>query len=612
MWFVAAAAGAAFLDIGQVSLATGGAPLGRLAAMVLSLYIAIGFTTGTLVRLGATLIGARSPAAAASQLAIAVVGFTSAVVLPYINIVHLPGIREPVTIAVNLAAIAIAALAAFGLSRSATVARLAAHRAVALAVLLVFVTATSFLARGSGDADAPAPPVAGPGGPDVFVVVIDTLRHDRTGPRSPTKRLSLLAARGTRFDRAYAQASWTKPSVASLFTSLYPSTHGANLRRDRLAGDIPTLPEVLADRGYRTAVFSANPWISPAFGFDRGVQFFHESEHETFARLVMLLRGIKTFDKLLPWQRPLTAGLRRLEEIYGLRGARSTNCARDVAIVDSFRTWMGEAADHPVFAYFHLMSPHIPYDPPGREHDFAPRDQVALLHQTEALPEKRRELLLDLYDDTIGHVDRLLGRLIEVIEDSGRGENAIIVVTADHGEEFHEHGRWGHGKSLYDEVVRVPLVLVGPGVGAARTNRSPAMLVDVLPTVAAIVGAEANPTWEGRDLRDLPGDGAAYAELIREGGFESFMLYRDGSKYLESSGGVGEEKRAELYDVRADPAESKNLTESAPRAAVAGWAAELGEMRERAAAKAGTRAPSGQVEIDEDARRKLEALGYFN
>ena len=371
---------------------------------------------------------------------------------------------------------------------------------------------------------------------------------------------------------------------------------------------MPTLPEMLAEHGYRTAVFSANPWISPAFGFDRGVQFFHESETETFARLVMLLRAIKTVDKLLPG-RPLTAGLRSVEEVYGLRGARSTNCERDVELIEQFASWLSGAGDRSVFAYLHLMSPHIPYDPPGREHNFAASDQVALLQAVDALPEARRRLLLELYDETVGHVDELLGRLIEVIENNGRADDAVIVVTADHGEEFHEHGRWGHGKSLYDEVAHVPLVLVGPGVGAARTTGAPAMLVDILPTVAAIVGIEPDAGWEGRDLRNLPADGTAYSELIREGGFESFMLYRDGEKYLESRAGVGQPLHAEIYDLNADPGERTDLAATAETGSADRWSAELSRMRSRAGERSLVK---DETRIDYDARRRLEALGYIN
>lgn len=608
LWFVAAAAGAALLDIGQVSLATGGAPIHRLAAMVLTLYVAAGGLVGSLATPTLRVLGVGGSRTGASLLALAFVGSTLAVALPYINIVHLPGITEPITLLSNTAILLAATAIWLGLSHVALVGRLAASAPAAAAVLLLFVGGTALVATGRIHREESVVEASIAAGPDVYIVVIDTLRHDRTGPRSATPQLSLLAARGTRFERAYAQASWTKPSVASLFTSLYPSTHGANLRRDRLGTGVPTLPELLAERGYRTAVFSANPWISPAFGFDRGVQFFHESETEAFARLVMLFRGIKTADKLLPG-RPLTSGLRSMEDLYGLRGARSTNCERDVELIEQFASWLSGAGDRSVFAYLHLMSPHIPYDPPGREHDFSATDQVALLQAVEALPETRRRLLVELYDETVRHVDELLGRLIDVIENTGRANEAVIVVTADHGEEFHEHGRWGHGKSLYDEVTRIPLVLVGPGIGAARTSGAPAMLVDILPTVAGIVGLEPDAGWEGRDLRNLPPDGTAYSELIREGGFESFMLYRDGEKYLESTAGVGQPVRAESYDLNVDPGEQTDLAATAETTDTDRWSAELSRMRSRAGERS---LPKNESEIDYDARRRLEALGYIN
>jgi arylsulfatase A-like enzyme len=613
-WFIAAAATAAALDVGQVSLATGGQPILRLAGLVLTLYLALGLIVGVVA---VTVIQRKvndPPRRGGTAIAVAFVGFSGLFLVPYLNIVHLPSITDPVTIAVNLAVLGAALVTFLFLRRSRIGHRLARSARLAAVVTAVSILTTFGIAAGDRDESVTALADFEASDPDVFVIVIDSLRQDRTGPDSPTPELGALAMRGRKYSRAYSQASWTKPSVASLFTSLYPSAHGANLRRDRLPAGVQTLPEVLAARGYRTAVFSANPWISPAFGFERGVRNFYESETETFARLVMILRMIKMADKPVPG-RPLTSALRSLEGAFGLTAARRSNCERDTAIVDAFTNWLeaGETSDRPSFAYFHLMSPHIPYDPPDRDHDFTAADQVALLLSTDPLPEGRRQLLLDLYDATIEHGDQLLGRLVDAIDLNERPAGSVIVVTADHGEEFYEHGRWGHGKSLYDEVVNVPLVIAGTGVEAGTSSAEPAMLIDVLPTIAGITEAPANPQWQGRNLLAAApsGDGGsalAYAELMREGGFESFMLVRDGTKYIETVTGVGSEQKNEFYDLDMDPAESKNLTSAQGRE----MSAALAQMRERSRAGNVSKQETDQTEIDDAARQRLEALGYVD
>lgn len=609
-WALAAALTWGAIDVAQVAVATGWQDLTGLAALVLSLYAALGLAAGASL---AALARHVLPAGRRSDGSLVMLAWTAWGLLfcaAYTNIVHLPSITQPVTLAANAAMAVAAAVAWLALGDSAALTTVARSSVGATATAALVVTLAFVAAAGWHRADDGATTGDTEGLPGVFVIVVDTLRFDRTGlagDGSSTPVLDALIRQGTSFERAYAQASWTKPSAASLFTSLYPSTHGANLRRDRLSSEPTTLPELFADAGYRTAVFSANPWISPAFGFDRGVQTFFESERESFARLVMLMRMLKAADRALPGK-PVSAVLRALETAYGVREPHRTNCRRDSAIVEELDRWLGADDGRPAFAYFHLMSPHIPYQPPGVEHDFAAADQVALLQQTSALPAERLELLLSLYDATVAHGDRVLGDILASIERHASSRETIVIVTTDHGEEFYEHGRWGHGKSLYDEVVHVPMVVRGPGFEAGALVDTPAMLVDVMPTLAAAIGRAAEPSWEGADLRRLPAGRAAYGELIREGGFESYMVYDDGAKYLETVAGLGQPTLRELYDIAADGDEQSNLA-TTTGGGDRGLGAELTRLRTDSAAK---RVDNEQVSIDAAAQQKLEALGYVN
>jgi arylsulfatase A-like enzyme len=296
-----------------------------------------------------------------------------------------------------------------------------------------------------------------------------------------------------------------------------------------------------------------------------------------------------------------------------LRSERRSNCERDEAILGALGEWLARGKGQ-AFAYVHLMSPHIPYDPPPEIDPYrgdrllSNAEQIALLQRTDALEGERGERLQGLYDATVGHADGIVARFLELLRQRGMYDQSIIVITADHGEEFHEHGRWGHGKSLYDELVRVPLVMRGPGIGAGRAVEEPVMLVDVMPTLAKLVGFGGRDTWEGVSVDALVIERMAYAELIREGGLESYMAYRGGRKYIETTPALGQAAVPELYDLKSDPGETKNLIMRGGEEPT--LAAALAAMREQAGAK--RVAGAQEVDLDEGAQERLKALGYVN
>lgn len=605
-WFASAAVLWGGIDLLQVALSTGGQPLGALVPVVLFLYVVI----ATLAALCLTPLFARSrrgagPAALASAALLPGAALTAA----YINFVHLPDFFAPITIAANLVLAAVAAVGVTVFARSDTARRLAGSRAVPAALVALGLLLAAAATRGWSGPTTTEPLVSADDRPNVFVIAIDSLRADRVRPsardaKSKTPALSGLATRGVTFERAYAQASWTKPSVASLLTSLFPSTHGANLRRDRLSPEAVPLPQIFLQSGYRTAVFSANPWISPAFGFDRGVEHFFETEQETFSRMVLLLRVLRALDRPIS-SRPVSLALARLERAAGLGVGRRSNCERDSAILAALDHWLSQSSDRPFFAYLHLMSPHIPYEPPAGTRGFPSDEQVGLLMRTDPIDEGRRGELVSLYDETVAHADSVLAEILEVIGERLSVERTIVVVTADHGEEFFEHGRFGHGKTLYDEVVHVPLLLAGPGVPTGVSRDDAAMLVDVAPTVAKLVGIAPDARWAGRDLLEKRSNATAYAELLREGGLEMYMASDGRRKYLESTDKLGADVRRELYDLRSDPGEERAL----PLAAREPLREVMERLRE--AARAGALAREA-TSIDHDAEERLRALGYVN
>jgi arylsulfatase A-like enzyme len=605
-WFVAAAVLWGGVDLIQVALFTGGQRLGALSAVVLGLYVAVGAVAAFCT---APLQSRRHTHGRGAVVTAALLLPGAALAAAYVNFVHLPDFLTPITIATNVALAVAAAAAVFLVARSRVADALGNSRVAPLIVAALGVVLAVAATRGWARPTATDPLVSADDRPNVFVVVIDSLRADRVRPSAAdaagaTPALAALAARGVTFERAYAQASWTKPSVASLLTSLFPSTHGANLRRDRLSAEATPLAETFARNGYRTAVFSANPWISPAFGFDRGVEHFFETEQETFSRMVLLFRVLRALDRPLP-SRPISLFLANVERAAGLGVGRRSNCERDGAILAALESWLAQPSNRPVFAYLHLMSPHIPYEPPSGTRGFESAEQVDLLMRTAPLDDARRVELIRLYDETVTHADSVLAEILDVIAARLPMNRTIVVVTADHGEEFFEHGRFGHGKTLYDEVIHVPLVMAGPGLPAGVARDDAAMLVDVAPTVAKLVGIARGPQWAGRDLLEKSPRATAYAELLREGGLEVYMTSDGRRKYLESTDQLGTDARTELYDLRADPAESRPL----PLSEREPLRDEMARLREAARAAPLAREATA---IDESAEERLRALGYLN
>jgi len=449
---------------------------------------------------------------------------------------------------------------------------------------------------------------AGPRPPNLVLVMIDTLRADHVGaygyerPTSP--EIDALAASGTLFSRASATSSWTKPSVGSLFTSRLPSEHGAVSFASGLDPALPTLAEALRAAGYRTYGVSGN--------------FVHITEEQGFAR---------GFDG---WR----ALSHRLEEGKGdpllrYRGTAPLRAPRAPEVNRAALDLLPETLDAPFFLYVHYMDPHAGYTPPRRFRERFARPWPAsagerprftsdrmwrLSRSGRELPEAERALMIDLYDAEIAAVDAGLGKLLRRLEERGYGENTVVVVVSDHGEEFHEHGRWNHGLTLFTESLRVPLVIHdarNPGAGARRDE--PVDLLDVAPTLLALAGAARPDDMRGRNLlaRFEPRD--VVAELHPDPAFEVGKLVRPHRASLQRGAWKGIARRdggLELYAHAHDPAEQDSLPEGAPSVPAA-----LAEDTRTLAQWLDGLSPAGPPvqgddALDAAALERLRALGY--
>lgn len=431
---------------------------------------------------------------------------------------------------------------------------------------------------------------------NVVLIVVDTLRADRlgrSGGRGLTPFLDELAGRGVVFSHAYAPSSWTCPSVASLLTSRYPSQHGVVGFDSRLPEEEIALPERLvagpfgrlgeiARRDYVTAAFSANWRLMKALGYGQGVRTWRSYATNRKPRADWLGRRCLTWlDGPWGWAR--------------------------------WSRWF----PRPLFLYLHFMEPHAPYDPPSGHRPRDAGDADVATANRKLIETRWRELtaaeigLLErLYDGEVASLDAELRKLFVELEARGVLRDAVIVFTADHGEEFGEHGLMEHGWSLYEPALRVPLVIVAPGLPAGRVVEEDVSLVDVAPTVLDLLHLPPEPRFEGRSLVPLgQGHSEAHdvlAELWPSGERSlnrrhRLALIRARTKILLGSDGVA----TEAYDLARDPGESQAL-EAVDTTTELRRALEEKEVDLRLRSNTG----AARVSLDERERARLRALGY--
>ncbi len=379
---------------------------------------------------------------------------------------------------------------------------------------------------------APALTVPGEEAPLALVYLVDTLRADHTSTygyaRDTTPELTKFAQDGVLFETAIAQAPWTKPSVASIFTSLLPGRHLAVQLRDPLDSGHVTLAEMLGAKGFATGAAIANSVIySEGSNFEQGFDSFvglHDAEGRA-SKEVPAGPVVDEALKFLDWRRGM-----------------------------------------PTFLYVHTMDPHVPYTPPP-PFDTKWGPHPAPGHpgtdpRTDYKEPLDRERFIAQYDGDVAYGDREFGRFLRELKARGLYERALIVFLADHGEEFLDHGKWLHGRSVFDELIRIPLVVKFPkgrdrGKRIAQQVRS----VDVLPTVLAAMDLPAAPGLAGHPLQPVVRGGAPEPPAVSEvshRGYVAHGMRTSRDKYVQRFSPEADEL---YFDLKGDPREQKSLFE---------------------------------------------------
>ena len=377
-----------------------------------------------------------------------------------------------------------------------------------------------------------ATPVAGR--PNVLVYLVDTLRQDHLGvygydrPTSPN--LDEFAKDAVTLTGLVPSSSWTRPSVASLLTSTYPSVHGAQDRTDIMRPDMPTLAEAFAGAGYETQGFIANPNVLPEWGF--GYEF---DRYRSFV---------------------LAHDFHQVTAPDGRVGiAETVDMKDDGEVVEAVLDAIRNAADRPWFFYVHTMAPHSPYAPPEPYRSMFERDSYA----GDAY-QARIARNLDLYDGEIAYSDALFGNLLDELRTLGLYDNTAIVFLSDHGEAFEEHGLPEHGNSLYEELLRIPCIVKLPDGGYAGERRTGLLeIVDIAPTMLDLAGVDSAPRFEGVSMVDLlraESNGKPMAFSSLRNNAHSLRSAKSASvKFIHDLAAAG----TAWFDLERDPTESRPL-----------------------------------------------------
>jgi arylsulfatase A-like enzyme len=430
---------------------------------------------------------------------------------------------------------------------------------------------------------------------NVLLVSIDSLRADRLGsygsphPASPT--IDRLAAEGVRFDQALSPTSWTLPAHATLLSGQWQRIHQVLTTADHLGPGTEMLAEVFARRGYETVGFYSGPFLDPAYGFGRGFESYQSCLSSTTARL---------------------SGEAAWESSHG---DRTNTC-----LGDSFVRWAGGRSARPFFVFVHMWDVHYDYIPPepfasmfdpGYDGPLNGQDILGKGFPLDARPRDVAHLLA-LYDGELRFTDTTLARMLDALEQAKVLDRTLIVITADHGEEFLDHGGKGHQQTLWNEVLHVPLVLWAR-TGLPRTVvPEPVSLADVAPTIVELAGLPALAKANGRSLVPLMHGRTETAHIVYGALYHPrvprlrLATVRDGSikmLYDEKTGSWTQ------YDLASDPQEKHPLppTDEPLRAVLATYIERNESALAARPAPSGASTPAGLAPANVN---RLRSLGY--
>jgi arylsulfatase A-like enzyme len=439
-------------------------------------------------------------------------------------------------------------------------------------------------------------------GNNIILISLDTLRADHLGcygyERETSPAIDTLAEDSALFLNTYSSSPWTLSSHVSLLTSLNPMRHGVHYENEKMDSSLVTLADLLRQEGFACSAFTGGGFVNSVYGFSKGFDSYGQSS-----------RGIRQKDSA-EW------------------------------ICASVLDWIDDHRDRDFFLFIHTYQPHNPFSSPPPFNSFFLDeddrwDEIDMLEYVggkkgifKKLPDRERRNIVNLYDGEIRYTDaKLIGPLMERLKELGIYDTSLIILTSDHGEEFYDHNGWEHGHTLYDELLKVPLIIKLPESQFAKTRISTIVrLIDVMPTILDEQGISVS----GLDL-----DGKSLVPVLRgkEVADRRFVAYKADNildSHVPQKLSVNEERNklilnrsftaqqldffafpppepvpVELYDLSESPAEKKNIVDEKPRIA-----SRLVQLINDLYAKI-KEGKSEKADIDKELLEQLRALGYL-
>jgi arylsulfatase A-like enzyme len=494
---------------------------------------------------------------------------------------------------VAMCVLAVSTVATFVLLRSAT-----ARGWTAIAAAGAVVLAANSLLTGNGpySSKAEAPPSAASApvadGYNVILISIDSLRSDHLGAygykRDTSPTIDALAAAGVMFAKNSSTSAWTLPAHMSLITGRSLLGHGVISDDRALSDDVPTLAESLGSNGYTTAAIVSAPYVESRYGFDRGFDLYDDQ----------------------------TINFATHGDSYTEVTAPRLQAAAD--------EWLSANGDRKFFLFLHYWDVHYDYTPPAPYDTMFDPDYDGEMDGTNFyfrddvhadMEGRDLEYILALYDGEIRLVDDALRDLRRSLDRLGIADKTVFVVTSDHGDEFFEHGRKGHHRTLYEEIVRVPLIVHVPGKSAKTpVVEMETTIADIMPTILGLTGTPVPEGVEGEDLSAIAyGDRPQWnrrtlAELYRNDSMNAQVAYRDADRKLIHH---LNDRKAELFDTNEDPDETSPIAaDRGPDSLLAGLADEMNENWEIFSGRIRAQGVN-TLRMDAETEEKLRALGYI-
>ena len=413
---------------------------------------------------------------------------------------------------------------------------------------------------------------------NIILLSADALRADHLSSdgyhRETSPVLDELAEESIRFENAYSASSHTREAVPALLTGKYPDI----AVNDQYHLATETIASTLSEEGFATAGFHSNPFVSRAYGFDRGFDVFDDDLHLGQHKLVALAQ--RALDKL-----------------------RNRHYARANEINKRSLNWLDSLdEEEPFFLWNHYMDTHGPYEPPREyatlyaDQRISEREAQSLYQRAiddpESVTEEERQLLIDLYDAEIRYNDEHIGAFLDEIRERELLEESLLIVTADHGDAFGEHGYYEHPRYLHDEIVKVPLFVRLPG-GRADETVTPVSTLDIGATIEGVVGAEENSAGISL-IEELPDDRTVFCQTRGEDEHSNIRRYASWTRAEACFCERDRESGTIEFGECADPSVHAELE---------------AHVNERVRVETGESVNGGEG-VDEEIDRRLHALGY--